>query len=1124
MAVDPNQNSTQMQQASEVARELYLVAVNGTSPVSPLNAAHTTPAGVGGLMEKLVRYLMPISQTLNVSAADPLAGGLFTSIFYGLGIPNVAVPSSLRTNASVSQFMMNVAPTAKSPSLLSDIPFLKDLTRHSAINQLVITIAEGYIITILVVAGFILVFLIREWVVQQQPGINMGAGFNAGFAAPERREQAALEEPLNEQGQGVDGRVEPRERPIARPRRRVNANVENGEPEFVIPPPRRFPEVGDALGLNRPVPVRDALAPATELQRQIAEEPRMTEEFLAIWRRADSDPQEVLRIIERENKGDQLRYWVNAMKILQHPPPGENSSPEATERIPNEESSTLGAAKISESYGSESSVAESLVAQAGSERGSASGESWVDVTKPLSLRSQSVSPENRQPAQLADDTDRTSHDKGKGKATEESQEPLFDPTSQLLPGINYHRSQHNQDIWNSATSSSPAPVISRPRAISDGPPLRDTKSPLANDNWSFRNLPDNEENKDPKVLAERLEFSGTQQPVFIGESAMTFKGSNDLTPKPGPLESQSPGSPAWKSAQDLRVQQAIAKGREAYKSASERHVPPVVGPYDSDLGLHPDPFDFSDPIESKGLDGDEEINQNVQGALSDSEDEIEELHEAPETNPFAPDTLLPERREPIVARPAEPQGILGNVADWLWGGADEGRQAEQGGNDEHIVQDLAAEAPFVPVAHRDLFVDQGEFAEQDREVVEAAIAAGIDPDAIDDAEDFEGVMELIGMRGPIFSLVQNALFSAFLLALTVAFGVWIPYNIGRVTLLLAANPGPAFKLPLRLVFWCAAFLQDAVVSILGLTSYCIIALFMIPFNVGKATGVTVREGGVSWAASALGFSRAAVNRILDGTINSLINFTDSDMFAFSAASHESLLTIKSLVTTSLEDIGRTVIFLFVGDYKITFAGVLASSIALLKGSWGFIASIPVFLAKPDSWVISLEVRKRALPLDLELSVWDGWDRFWATLAGYTALSLLGALYVKKGSPFSTGQVGREWEATIIDLLHQAGGVLKVILIISIEMLVFPLYCGLLLDAALLPLFENATIMSRILFTFKSPLTSIFVHWFVGTCYMFHFALFVSMCRKIMRKGVLCKSIAYESLGQHTNIFRLHPRS
>jgi E3 ubiquitin-protein ligase MARCH6 len=89
------------------------------------------------------------------------------------------------------------------------------------------------------------------------------------------------------------------------------------------------------------------------------------------------------------------------------------------------------------------------------------------------------------------------------------------------------------------------------------------------------------------------------------------------------------------------------------------------------------------------------------------------------------------------------------------------------------------------------------------------------------------------------------------------------------------------------------------------------------------------------------------------------------------------------------------------------------------------------------------------------------------------------------------------------LLNQASGVTKVILIISIEMLVFPLYCGLLMDAALLPLFEDATLKSRFDFTMRHPLTSIFVHWFVGTGYMFHFALFVSMCRKIMRKGVLC---------------------
>jgi E3 ubiquitin-protein ligase MARCH6 len=510
-------------------------------------------------------------------------------------------------------------------------------------------------------------------------------------------------------------------------------------------------------------------------------------------------------------------------------------------------------------------------------------------------------------------------------------------------------------------------------------------------------------------------------------------------------------------------------------------------------------------------------------AESDSEIDIGEQNEVLEANPFGPDTPLPAPREPLLqdqaevpavepqdapnARPAAPQGLLGHVADFLWGGVGDDQQVDQGGNDEQIVQDIAAEAPFVPVAHHDVF-DQPEapFVEQDREVVEAAIAAGIDPndqDAIDDAEDFEGIMELVGMRGPIFSLVQNALFSAFLLALAVAIGVWIPYNIGRVSLLLIGNPGPTLKLPLRLVYGCIALLQDLSLSIVGMVSYLLITACSWTlglFYSSTGSGDTAR--GLS--AAAMKLSQNSAGRIVNGTLNNFGHIHESEIFAFSAASHESLITIKSYTIESVAGLGASVRYLFTGSYSVTWQGFLSATISGLKYVWHLVASIPSVLARPDSWVISLESPKRAVPLDLELSIWDGWDRFWAIFGGYAALCILGALYVKKGSPFSSGQQGRDWEASIIDLLNQAGGVMKVILIISIEMLVFPLYCGLLLDAALLPLFDNATIMSRLLFTFNSPFTSLFVHWFVGTCYMFHFALFVSMCRKIMRKGVLCK--------------------
>src|SRR5690606_37667281 len=71
---------------------------------------------------------------------------------------------------------------------------------------------------------------------------------------------------------------------------------------------------------------------------------------------------------------------------------------------------------------------------------------------------------------------------------------------------------------------------------------------------------------------------------------------------------------------------------------------------------------------------------------------------------------------------------------------------------------------------------------------DAADAAGLDAEAIEDAEDLEGILELLGMRGPVAGLLQNAIFCAFLVSITIFLGVFIPYNIGRVTIWGLANP------------------------------------------------------------------------------------------------------------------------------------------------------------------------------------------------------------------------------------------------------------------------------------------------------------------------------------------------
>ncbi|CAG8474643.1 1324_t:CDS:2, partial [Racocetra fulgida] len=74
--------------------------------------------------------------------------------------------------------------------------------------------------------------------------------------------------------------------------------------------------------------------------------------------------------------------------------------------------------------------------------------------------------------------------------------------------------------------------------------------------------------------------------------------------------------------------------------------------------------------------------------------------------------------------------------------------------------------------------------------------------------------------------------------------------------------------------------------------------------------------------------------------------------------------------------------------------------------------------------------------------------------------------------------------------------------VAIELLIFPIICGILLDLSTLPLFPDATPTSRLEFYLESPVTSTFLHWFTGTAFMFHFAVFVSLCREIVRTGVM----------------------
>jgi E3 ubiquitin-protein ligase MARCH6 len=489
--------------------------------------------------------------------------------------------------------------------------------------------------------------------------------------------------------------------------------------------------------------------------------------------------------------------------------------------------------------------------------------------------------------------------------------------------------------------------------------------------------------------------------------------------------------------------------------------------------------------------------------------------EQPTAGPASQETSEP--RAEAVLHPQPPPSVIDRALDWMFG--DVARTvpaAEEPGNEEHIVRNLADEAPFVPFAGNEPQAPADPPA-QDPEVAAAAAQAGIDvndQEAIEDAEDLEGILELIGMQGPIVGLFQNVLFSAVLISATLACAVWLPYLWGKIVILFMGSPiALLVKLPLQLIATLTDLIVDlALVVMAGVTYWGSQLISTVVHFCAKGNFPQLIDGRLaSMSAAMRTLAEGAMDRIAKVFVQSPLS-PRPDYFRLSVNSHMALRALQNSTSTALNETN-------------SFANAFmeqASSDSPFRFLWRSVSGLPYVLqagvtwlythiGNVVSWIWASKSYKITLDLDLghnaaadytSVERWTASDRMIAIFAGYAFFAVAGAVYLKRGSPFSTSQQGQRIERIISDVLGQAGGVLKVILIISIEMLAFPLYCGLLLDLAMLPLFKNATLYTRWQFACSSPWTSGFVHWFIGTCYMFHFALFVSMCRKIMRKGVL----------------------
>jgi E3 ubiquitin-protein ligase MARCH6 len=862
-------------------------------------------------------------------------------------------------------------------TLLGDVQFLRNLTPNHTVNRTITTILEGQIITILVIVCFILVILVRDYVVQQQPEINM----RAAFAEPDNEDQPRELQPVAI----IPAPAIERElhfEPVQTPSSTSGSDADTLEEDEEALDDADIAERSDDDAGHRESGDNEEEQSLAQTSLEVEVEPSTEEtigshresasvnDYMRIFRQAAGDKARILQIIEDEGLQEKLSYWVEITK-----------------------------------------------------RGSQTLEPMAGPSgrRPLS----SASEEDSSPAALTPSSSEQSpsgsqHDAPASETSKGKQR--WEPTSPPFP----------TDSAEFSLGPQAGPL--RARAASDGPQLSSQSNPLGSNSWSFATLP---ASSNPTALSS----SQDRIPEF------------GVPTSPADVPAQ-PGSPdsAWTSMNEgsLGHDHQGADGQSNHDSAS-----------------------------------------NHSGAQDLHNVEYPELVDQP-------DTPAIELRQPLPLPGADNVllHLTNTITDFMWGGLGEQQLLELAEEDiplpvDEVAEEQWAEEPLEPV-----LAEEADANAADLEVL--APGGGMDPEAIEDLEDFEGVMELIGMRGPLAGLFQNAIFCAVLVTVTIFACIFFPYNIGRLSIWIIANP---MKLA-RMLFEVSKLIQDATICCAGLGSWFIINIidiFTSPMGGQIAKHVLAARKG-SWALWTGAGSRVLECLFLDFPTSA------SEIKTFSAVSHAALLTLKGHIGITLSVLSDGIGSLLAGNVTAGMISGTAAHVAETAINFG------ENLLDPSSFVLDFSDNEKPVVVDPALAYWPGSDRFLAIAAGYATVFVVGALYLKRGAQFPRGSIMQAWEAGFIETLHQASGIVKVILIISIEMLVFPLYCGLLLDAALLPLFEGATFRSRTIFTYNYPLTSIFVHWFVGTGYMFHFALFVSMCRKIMRPGVLCKFSQARQIG------------
>ncbi|TCD71774.1 hypothetical protein EIP91_003117 [Steccherinum ochraceum] len=378
--------------------------------------------------------------------------------------------------------------------------------------------------------------------------------------------------------------------------------------------------------------------------------------------------------------------------------------------------------------------------------------------------------------------------------------------------------------------------------------------------------------------------------------------------------------------------------------------------------------------------------------------------------------------------------------------------------EEEDLFERARAAPVVEVApaarREDPLPGRAEQDALDQEEMDAAME-----------DDMDGALEAIGLRGPIHGVLQNAGLMIFVLDITIAILVWFPFTMGKSLALLALNPRRSVQLvhfPLRAI----RFVTDPVVD---LVLYLVARTLVPPLvRLGESVATVAFQSLTAFVGE----------RIAAKIVDIGMEMSSRGIQAANATWEYVSPHILSAPDATVEA-GPSLLERLASEDSLFFR-----------------------LAEPYFAPVGHAVRTQsaeAQDMWVQLAVGSGTSsRLFAIMLGYTVDAILLALYLNVLTVGSVKSAGK----AVRNAVRQQLLVVKVAGFIIIELVVFPLGCGVMLDICTVWLFPQGSFRSRAAFLMFAPLTSAFYHWVLGTMFMYQFAVLLAGCRSIMRSGAM----------------------